>query len=382
MQAKSTFSYRFYCRKSKSAKNGLSPIELSVIVGGERVFVTLPRKMSPKDFEKDMAKRSNNETKTFILTYEAKVNNAVTEILQRNDSLTAQRIKDYVTGQANHVMTLGRLIKEFMQLQKERTKKEISLGRYNRYSLTFDILLDFIGDKEISKIKVGDMQSFKTHILSTREASTTYAYMAQVKTLFKFAVDNGWLTISPMNGVKTPKGQKKIEIPTMEEYFRIVNRHFSILRLEKVRDIFVLAASSGLAYSDLMLLEKEDIKTADDGTVFIEKKRKKTNVIYTAVILPEGVEVLRKYDYDITPLKITGQKQNAFLKEIRDICGISANLTMHVGRHLYCSRLMMSGVSPAIVQRALGHSRITTTQMYYTHLTTESVIRNIKEAVN
>lgn len=51
---------------------------------------------------------------------------------------------------------------------------------------------------------------------------------------------------------------------------------------------------------------------------------------------------------------------------------------MHVGRHIYCSRLIQAGVSPTIVQRALGHSRITTTQQFYTHLTTESVIENIK----
>lgn len=40
-----------------------------------------------------------------------------------------------------------------------------------------------------------------------------------------------------------------------------------------------------------------------------------------------------------------------------------------------------AGVSPAIVQRALGHSKITTTQQFYTHLTTESVIENIKGVI-
>ena len=79
MQARQTFSVKFYCRKGKAAKNGAASIEMSIIVNGERVFVTLPRKMKPEDFQKQTSMRGNNETKQFLSLFETKVNQSVSE---------------------------------------------------------------------------------------------------------------------------------------------------------------------------------------------------------------------------------------------------------------------------------------------------------------
>lgn len=382
MQAKrQTFSCKYYCRDSKKNKQGMAPVELSIIVNGDRVFVTLPRKMQPKDFEKAVTSRSNNDTKQFLSLFETKVNNAVTEIITRNETLTAQRVKDYILGNVCHTYTLRKLITSHLTLLSERTRSEITLDTYRRYKVTYDDLLDCIGDKPLSEITVGDMLSYRVRVSNTHQSSTAYGYMARCRTLFKFAIDNQWLTANPMNGVRMPKGEKKKQIPTMEEYHRIADKRFYIERLETVREIFVLAASTGLSYSDLMLLQPQDIKKDENGNTYIEKERKKTGVTFTSVVLKEGVEILDKYSNDITPLKKSDQRLNGYLLEIQDICGIKCRLTMHVGRHIYCSRLIQAGVSPAIVQRALGHSKITTTQQFYTHLTTESVIENIKGVI-
>jgi site-specific recombinase XerD len=379
MQAKrQTFSCKYYCRDSKKNKQGMAPVELSIIVNGERAFVSLPRKMRPKDFEKAVTSRSSNDTKQFISLYEAKVNNAVTEIITRNETLTAQMVKDYVTGNVCHSYTLSKAATKHLELLNEKTRQEITLDCYRRYEITYNDLIRHIGDKELSDITVGDMLSYKTRVMNNHQASTAYGYMARCKSLLKFCVDNKWLDVNPMATMKLSKAQKKKQIPTMEDYKKIVNKRFDIQRLEAVREMFILAASTGLSYSDLMLLQPQDIKKDEKGNTYIEKERKKTGVTFTSVVLKEGVEILDKYNNDITPLKKSDQRLNGYLREVQDICGIRCRLTMHVGRHIYCSRLIQAGVSPAIVQRALGHSRITTTQQFYTHLTTESVIENIK----
>ena len=354
---------------------------MSIIVNGERVFVSLPRKVSPKEFKKQTSSRNSNETKQFLSLYEAKVNNAITEIVMRCGTVTAQNVKDHMLGKVCYSHTLKGLIESHLDILAERTKAEISLMCYQRYKSTYEHLLGFIGDKDIKDITVGDMVAYKTNVLSNHQSSTAYGYMARCKTLFKHAVDNGWLQSNPLATIKTPKAHKKIEIPTMEEYKRIVDKRFDLKRIENAREIFVLAASTGLSYSDLMLLEPSDIKKDGNGNTYIEKHRKKTNVLFTSVVLEEGVEILDKYNNDITPLKKSDQKLNAYLLELQDICGIKCRITMHIGRHLYCSRLIQSGVSPAIVQRAMGHSKVDTTLSFYTHMTTESIIKNIKEVV-
>lgn len=380
MQARQTFSINFYCRNAKTTKKGVAPIEMSILVNGERVFISLPRKMRPDDFIKDTSSRTNNETKRFISIFEGKANAAVTEIVTRNEIVTANRIKDYITGKVCHKMTLSKLISAHLALLNEKTKGEITLDCFRRYEITYDLFLSQIGDKPLSEITMGDIQLFRTRVMNTHNASTSYGYMARIKTLFKYAVDNKHMQTSPMAGMKLSKGQKQRQIPTMEEFKRIVKKRFDINRLEKVRQIFVLSASTGLSYSDLMALVPSDIKQ-EGNAHYIEKQRKKTGVTYTSVILPEGIDILKAYNNDISPLKMSGQKLNAYLKEIGDICKISTTLTMHIGRHIYCTRLIQAGISPAIVQRAMGHSKITTTQQFYTHLTTQSVINNIKGAI-
>ena len=381
MQARQTFSINFYCRNAKTTKKGVAPIEMSILVNGERVFISLPRKMRPDEFIKETSTRTNNETKRFISIFEGKANAAVTEIVTRNEIVTANRIKDYITGKVCHNMTLSRLISAHLALLNEKTKGEITLDCFRRYEITYDLFLSIIGDKPLSEITMGDIQLFRTRVMNTHNASTSYGYMARIKTLFKYGVDNRHLSSSPMAGMKLSKGQKQRQIPTMEEFRRIVAKRFDINRLEKVRQIFVLSTSTGLSYSDLMALEPSDIKTDGEGNTYIEKQRKKTGVTYTSVVLSEGIDILKAYNNDISPLKMSGQKLNAYLKEIGDLCGISTPLTMHIGRHIYCSRLIQAGISPAIVQRAMGHSKITTTQQFYTHLTTQSIINNIKGAI-
>lgn len=376
MQTKQTFSTRYYCRECKKNKNGLAPIELSIIVNGERVFVSIPRKMTPSDFIKETSRAASNDTKRFLSLYDAKVNNAVTEILTRNELMTAQRIKDYITGNVCHQFTLKKVILEHMKLLNERTRAEISLECYKRYDKAYNSLLDFIGDKDILAITTGDMLAYKAKILNNYQVSSAYGYLAKCKTLFKFCVDNGWLTHSPMNGIKTPRGEKKKETISEEEYIKIRDIRFDIQRLERVRKIFILMCSCGLAYCDIQRLEPSDIQYIN-GKMVIEKPRKKTGVTFTSVVLEDGVKIIEELNGDFSLLKISDQKLNSYLKSIADHCKISRNLTSHLARHYYITHLMRIGMPIQIIQKAAGHSNVKMT-LSYTHLTNDDVVNAFK----
>jgi len=62
---------------------------------------------------------------------------------------------------------------------------------------------------------------------------------------------------------------------------------------------------------------------------------------------------------------ISNQKLNSYLKEIADVCGIKKNLTFHIARHTFATTITLSnGVPIETVSKLLGHSKITTTQIY------------------
>ena len=52
------------------------------------------------------------------------------------------------------------------------------------------------------------------------------------------------------------------------------------------------------------------------------------------------------------------------LKRIAELCGIKTNLTSYVARHSFATILKNSGVNIAIISEALGHSELSTTQIY------------------
>lgn len=381
MNNKNTFAVAFYCRNSKRGRKGTAPIEASISINGKRTFMALPRKEVPSEFEKAMASRRNSAIKQFCSLFEARINETMSEMLRYAIPMTADNLKDCIMNGVVREYKVKDLYNEYMAIMRERTRSEITYDVYRRYEISLSLFLELAGNKDVSQISNADVVKYRTYVASTHHQSTLYGYMARLKSMVRFAMNNGKLSTDPFVGIKTPKGRTKIEIPSEEEYNKILSKRFDIPRLEKVRLMWLLGANTGLSYSDLMLLQKGDVMECN-GRLYINKCRKKTNVEYTSVVLDDGRKILEEYVYDISPLKMSNQKLNFYLGEIKDACGIKGKLTMHIGRHMYCSRLIKSGVPIAIVQKCLGHSRITTTQQFYTHLTTEAVIDNVARVLN
>jgi site-specific recombinase XerD len=88
--------------------------------------------------------------------------------------------------------------------------------------------------------------------------------------------------------------------------------------------------------------------------------------------LPPALAILEKYKDDpevvvsgrLLPM-ITNIKTNAYLKEVADVCGIKKNLTFHMARHTFATTVALSnGVPIETVSEILGHTKVTTTQIY------------------
>ena len=121
----------------------------------------------------------------------------------------------------------------------------------------------------------------------------------------------------------------------------------------------------------------EDIRQIKDGQYYIRDRRNKTGVYYTAVILEDGVRILKKYGNKL-PM-ITNHKANAYLKTIRDICGIEKPIFSHVARHTYATRCLNRGIRLEVVARMLGHSTPKITH-HYAKLLGKNILSEVSEA--
>ena len=159
---------------------------------------------------------------------------------------------------------------------------------------------------------------------------------------------------------------------TREELSFIEDKVFAISRLEWVRDLFVFSCYTGLAYTDLMQLRPSNLIIGIDGKYWIKTLRQKTDIPVNVPLLPKAMELLKKYQQHpkavvkgtLFPV-ISNQKLNSYLKEIADLVGINKDLTFHLARHTFATTVTLSnGVPIETVSKMLGHTKITTTQIY------------------
>lgn len=165
---------------------------------------------------------------------------------------------------------------------------------------------------------------------------------------------------------------------TADEFKRIREVELPTESLRKVRDMFVVQCLTGLSFSDLMAFDFRKVSKVG-GSYIIEDKRLKTGIEYCAVLLPEALEIVRKYGWRMP--RFSNQQYNMRLKVIADTAGIDKPVSSHWGRRT-CGMLLNHGVSIETVAKVLGHSSIRTTEVAYAKLLSSSVVKEINEKIN
>lgn len=374
---RTTFSINFYCRRSKANKQGLAPVEMSIIINGKREFLHLPRKEKPEEFLKLVESKKGNDLKCYLEGIRIQTNNAITEILERGCALTSNKLKEYIQNGGYRKYTIDDLFSEYLDILKGRVGVSLQKDVYNKYILVRDRFFEMV-DKEdsVNTISSGIVAKFYAELNRDMKQSTAAGYMTKLKTVVLYAIDNDRMKINPFNSIKITRPEEKVDHLDENELKKIGKKRFNCERLERVRDLFLFQCYSGLAYADMSDLVKEDIQVSGD-TTYIYKTRIKTGVTYTAVILPEGVKILEKYGYELPML--SNQKYNSYLKEIGDFCGISKKMHTHLGRHTYASLCLNKGVRIETLSKMLGHRNIKQTQ-HYARLMKSTIFEEVSRA--
>jgi integrase/recombinase XerD len=129
---------------------------------------------------------------------------------------------------------------------------------------------------------------------------------------------------------------------------------------------------TGLSYIDVIQLSPEHLQIVEDKEFWLITKREKNDNPVRIPILSESKDILNKYKNDPKLLiqnhqfpNISNQKLNSYLKEIADLCEITKNLTFHLARHTFATTVTLTnGVPIESVSKILGHSKISTTQIF------------------
>lgn len=368
---RTTFSIQFYCRESKQDKNGLAPLELSININGERLFLNLPSKFPPKEFNK---KKQPQYIVDLLVQYRIKVNEVVADLMKYGLPITAPLVKEYMRSGGIKSRTINFLWSEYFKILKTRNIE------MTKYYLCEKICYEVFGkDRELSTIQNKDIIELY-NILKTRyKSSTSAGYMTKIKSAFIFGKDNDYIKTNPFSSIKIEKERTEIVFLTPQQIKQIEETEFDGY-LERAKDLLLFQLySGGMAYCDMIKFDVTKLKD-DNGVYTYTSKRQKTNVPFTAVVLPQAIEILKKYNY-MLPI-ISNQKLNTYAKLIAQGSGVNVNLTSHIMRKTYAHLMLNNGVSIETIAKMLGHTTSNITQRIYCTKSEESIVQEIKDKIN
>lgn len=361
----STLSVNFYCRNSKKGKDGLSPVEMGVNVNGERFFVNLPRRADCRSFQRLMSTRQASPLREHLAAIEGTLRGFETRLLQEGKKVSATAFKEFIrNGYSTPEENVGYLFNQFHNYILE---KGISKGVVRKYEFVWELFLErahIKGEDFLDTITKGKIRDFAEWVTRNYKSSSAAGMLTKLKGVFIYGEENKIIPMNPFAGYRIKKVETNVETITEEEYKRLLTVDLSECpRLARVRDLFCFSCGTGLAYCDTQTVVPEDFKVNGNGQVYLQKKRAKTSVEYTVVVLPDALEIAKKYEYKLP--KISNQKANDYLKPLQEKCGITTNLTFHKARHYYCRELLNKfKFSYEIAAKCMGHNSTKQTRHY------------------
>jgi site-specific recombinase XerD len=405
MKNSRSFSVLFWTNKAKADSSGLAPLYARVTVDGKRAEISLKKKLNLKkwDAKSGFMKGSGDEVR-ITNRYINEVSNDLFEIyaaLNRNGgSITAEEIKNKFTGQEALPPPGKTLLEAFDEHNRDveslvgkdyvkgtLTKYKTIRGKVDEY-IKYQYHKDDLSLEELDFTFISNFERF-LKIQAGIEHNTVMGYIKRVKRIMTIAVNNRWIFSNPFMAFKCTTRKIARHELTEGELLRLASKKFKIKRLEEVRDCFLFSCYTGYAFVDAQKLTPGHIIARKDGEMWIETRRTKTEITANVPLLPQAIAIIDKYKEHegcivankLLPMK-SNQKMNSYLKEIADLCDIDKNLTTHIARHTFATTVTLGNDVPIeTVSKMLGHTKITTTQIY-ARVQEKKISRDMKELMS
>ena len=382
---RATFNILFFIKKSKLLKNGTAPIYMRVTVNGKRSEVSLKRSILPKlwDTVRNKAKGNSTESKDlneYLNSARGQMFRHQQMLQEDGKAITSKMLTNAFLGIGEKQWSLVELFQEHNENMKRLINKEYSPLTYQRYQAALKHIKIFCktqyNNEELSLSEVNHkfITSFEFYLKTTAKCQHNSAmkHVKALKKLILIALANDYIRKDPFSNYKITQKSLERNCLTQKEIQKLIDKDFSIERIEIVRDLFIFQCHTGLSYRDLEKLSKNHIRIGIEGYKWIIMNRTKTGSEFRIPILPPAENILKKYKNNpchqiketLLPVP-SNQKMNAYLKEVADLCGIDKKLHTHLARHTYATTVTLSnGVPMETVSKLLGHKKIATTQIY------------------
>lgn len=298
-------------------------------------------------------------------------------------------------------MNLNDLVQDFLEYcEIERGHSELTIRNYEHYLNRF---VEFLEDGKARaatprSITVDKIRSYRLYLnrLSGSEGEqmkkiTQNYHLIAIRAFLKYLARRDIETLSPEKIELIDAKRKQIGFLDPREIEALLSapRQFAKKPEVVARDeaILEMLFSTGLRVSELCNLDRSQVNT-NKGEVAVRGKGGKDRVVF---ISPSAAGALGAYlktrnddweplfihygglkDNDGDYMRLTPRSVQRLVASYAALAGITKKVTPHILRHSFATDLLSNGADIRSVQEMLGHSSITTTQMY-THITNQQL---------
>lgn len=388
------------CYKWKILANGEYPLMLRICKDGKKKYQSLGISVLPRywDFIRNKPK-PNCPNKEYIQKI---ILDKQTELQQRMLEFNSEQ-KEYTTttllNDENKKFEL-KTVSQFYQELIEQCKSNDKCGNRLIYKSSYNSLKVFTKnqlDIPFSAIDVSWLNKYEKWLRSKGNKETTMSLMFRtLRSAYNKAIKAKCARKSDypfdeykINKFDTKTQKRAIAKTEVLKFTKEVDNIGKRQYVQLSKDIFIFSyLCGGINFTDIANLTKANITNGR-----LHYIRQKTGKLIKLGISEEAMQIIKKYESEskgyLFPIlnanihKTPLQKQNRIHKTLGKInknlkliaaqLNVDANMTTYVARHSFASVLKKSGVSIALISEALGHSDLSTTQVYLDSFDNEQI---------
>ena len=224
-----------------------------------------------------------------------------------------------------------------------------------------------------------------------KSAATISRALASIKSLYIFAIQIHEIEENPIQNIKIDKAEKKLPQILTGKEVELLLQQPKVSEMKGRRDKAMLEVlyATGIRVSELIGLNIDDVSLP--GSFIRCESGEKMRII---PIYPEALQALREYIETVRPkmiavptehslfVNVSGERMSRqgfwkIIKHYQEKAHIEKDITPHTLRHSFAAHLLENGADLRSIQQMLGHSDISSTQVY-----TQLVKQNLKAVYN
>ena len=285
---------------------------------------------------------------------------------------------------------MDKQIKLFLEfLQNDKKLSDNTLQSYRRDILQFEKFLD-ANDINFSKATEENIEDYLKELQKEgKKTSTASRSLATIRSFYQYLLRTKKVKEDPTVSIQSPKIEKRVpSVLTSEEVELLLDQPKDV-DLKGTRDKAMLefAYATGMKVTEIIDLNIDDVNF-DENTVLCSNGKK-------ARIIPLGTlaeKALKEYVEDARSIMVKDETNKALfvnvngdrltrqgfwkiVKYYKEQAHIEKDITPHVLRHSFATHLLQNGADLKSIQAMLGHSDISSTQIYAQFQTPE--LKNI-----